>query len=135
MASDHRGNQLHAGKRTAQELGWGSVGFDDGAFSAGKLIDPWRNGAPLGNMSVWRNTGDERTSWRVAKHSVTPSTENIPSSGTDLGRGKETHGTSVGGRSVMGSTRTPRRAMIAAEAMNKRIDEGRDLKTGRPKKY
>lgn len=134
MASDHRGRDVHAGKRTAQEQGWGSVGFEDGAFSAGKLIDPWRNGAPLGNMSVWRNSENERTSWRVAKHEVTPSTENIPDTETDLGRGKEAHKTSSGGRAVIGTTRTPTRAMIAAEAMNKRIEEGRDLKTGRPKK-
>lgn len=135
MATDHRGRELHAGKRTAQEMGWSSLGFDSGAFSAGTLIDPWRGtGAPLGNMSAWRNEGDQPTNWRVTKHEETPSSVGISETPQDLGRGKYSTQTSTGGKAVFGKVRTPARAIIAAEAMNKRIEEGRDLKTGRPKK-
>ena len=139
MASDHRGRDLHAGKRTAQELGWDNSTFTDGAFAAGKGIDPWRGtGSLLGNMTVW-DEGNEYQSggamWAVTKHADTPSNANMPdSSYTDLGRGKRASKGDSGAKRVVGTTRTPARAIIAAEAMNKRIDEGRDLKTGRPKK-
>ena len=141
MASDHRGRGLHAGKRTAQEMGWAEpFTMDDiGRFQTHKPTDPWRgSGYPLGTLAAWRNTGDERTSWRVEQRDVTPSTANIPDPGTDLGRGKKVdqgwRSSGPEGRAVTGTTRTPARAMIAAESMKKRIDEGRDLKTGRPKK-
>lgn len=137
MASDHRGREVHAGKRTAQERGWNEPFTLDhsGLFQVHKPIDPWRgSGHPIGSLSAWRNSGDERAGWRVDKHTETPSTKNIPNMlGTDIGHGKELHRSSLGA-SIIGSARTPMRAMIAAEAMNKRIEEGRDLKTGRPKK-
>lgn len=51
----------------------------------------------------------------------------------DLGRGKGASNTSENTFEVTGTARTPVRAMIAAEAMRKRIAEGRDPKTGRPR--
>lgn len=60
----------------------------------------------------------------------------------DLGRGKwasykwddamEATGDYGGDLAMGGRMRTPGRAKIAAEAMTKRIEEGRNLKTGRP---
>lgn len=141
MATDHRGRGIHAGKRTAQEQGWEEPFTLDhnGRFQTYKATDPTGPaGFPIGTTAVWRNFGNERTTWRVEQNEATPSTANIPDPGTDLGRGKTVDqgwgSSGPGGRAVTGTTRTPARAIIAAEGMKKRIDEGRDLKTGRPKR-
>lgn len=128
MASDHRGRDLHAGKRTAQEMGdWsGAMSLTTGAIGLFKETG-------MDKMTVRRNlsTGG-RTDWYVSKYNAP--VEVVPEAGTDIGRSKRILDSTSGDAVVTGSTRTPARAIIAAEAMNKRIDEGRDLKTGRPKK-
>jgi hypothetical protein len=128
MASDHRGRELHAGKRTAQEMGdWsGAMSLTTGAVYLTKETG-------MDKMTVRRNPADgERTRWYVSKYNAP--VEVVPEAGTDVGRNKRIMDSSTGDAIVTGSTRTPARAIIAAEAMNKRIEEGRDLKTGRPKK-
>ena len=140
MANDHRGRDLHAGKRTAQEMGWkGHFATDDstGRFLAHKEVGKY------GKVIVGRYEEGDPTSWEVALPKIGDG-EGIPSSTdgpVDLGRGK-TAKTSYGNPRydnvdrgvVKGMASTPARAIIKAEAMKKRIDEGRDLKTGRPKK-
>lgn len=143
MATDHRGRALHAGKRTAQELGWSYMETSSGGYGAGAQMDPWRgSGYPMGNMSATNlidptltGTDEPRddSMWVVRKSEATPGVSDLPSTETDLGRGKTMRTGSTGGRIIVGKAKTPARAMIAAEAMNKRIEEGRDLKTGRPK--
>lgn len=138
MATDHRGRGLHAGKRTAQELGWSYIETESGGYGAGTRMDPWRGGgANMGGMSATNlidtdNPRDE-SMWVVNKSGETPGVSDLPRTETDLGRGKTMRESSTGGRVIVGTAKTPARAMIAAEAMNKRINEGRDLKTGRPK--
>lgn len=140
MAKDHRGRGLHAGKRTAQELGWSYMETSSGGYGAGTQMDPWRGrgGAPMGNMSATNlidtDTPRDDSMWVVNKSGSTPGVSNLPRTETDLGRGKTIREGSTGGRVIVGKAKTPARAMIAAESMNKRIEEGRDLKTGRPKK-
>jgi hypothetical protein len=131
MASDHRGRELHAGKRTAQEYGGWSGAMSPTTGSIGLFKEIGEIG--MDKMTVRRNlsTGG-RTDWYVSKFN--PPVEVVPEAETDIGRGKSILDSTSGDFVVTGSTRTPARAIIAAEAMNKRIDEGRDLKTGRPKK-
>jgi hypothetical protein len=141
MASDHRGRDLHAGKRTAQEMGW-KVPFapDDstGRFQAHKPVGKY------GRMLVNRYEEGDPTSWEVALPKIGDGSD-IPSGidgPVDLGRGKtaktsygsDRYANDVDRGVVKGTASTHARAMIKAEAMNKRIQEGRDLKTGRPKK-
>lgn len=168
MASDHRMRELHAGKRTAQEMGWDSAGRSTGLSfpsdisfiahkpsqneDADRLMvqrnpDVLPSGGGYTDRAKWskalRRTPGHRVFsqdyvWAVHTRTDNP---NLPESGSDLGRGKSTEdviysppNSAMNFRSTTGRASTPKRAMIAAEAMKKRIDEGRDLKTGRPKK-
>ena len=132
MASDHRGRDLHAGKRTAQELGW-STPVDAG--------DSYIKHSPNTTSEVWEVDG--KHVWAFDVDANTPEGMTIKKSGMgSLGMGKEASyyepRSYLKGVSptyvVTGKTRTATRGMIAAESMKKRIEEGRDLKTGRPKK-
>jgi len=126
MALDHRGRALHAGKRTAQEMGWDARGYVGGPFEANKNVTGWDP------MRVHHYTGEsENTSWSVSKYDDRSGV--LPESGTDIGNRKKVVTGPAGEGVVMGTARTPARAIIAAESMNKRIEEGRDLKTGKPK--
>lgn len=106
MANDHRGRPVHAGKRTNDALG---------------LTSSWHN-APHG-MGGWSVHGPAE---------LFAGTE--PSSGargigfdprSPMGDSGEPYGRAYG------VTRTPYRSEVAANAMAKRIEEGRDLRTGR----
>lgn len=132
MASDHRGRELHAGKRTAQERGW-STPIDPG--------DSYIKRSPISTSEVWEGNG--KYAWAYDVDANTPEGMTIKKGGMgSLGMGKGAY--SYEPRSylkgvkpsymVTGTTRTPARAIIAAEAMERRVAEGRDLKTGRPKK-
>ena len=144
MANDHRGRDVHAGKRTAQELDWrvsetSATNEDTGAFSAWKRPKYREDISDMKARDVPGKPGKYR--WAVER----PLRRGIPTDlggvGIDMGKGKKV--TSSWGNSrydeddtsiISGTVSTPTRAIIAAEAMNKRIAEGRDLKTGRPKK-
>ena len=160
MASDHRGRALHAGKRTAQEMGWTAIAGDrknpfpeDIYFHAGKTAerdeafgmyvnhqpDTLLGGGGYTDRDKWataltRKRNDMYSNdYTWAVHSQAP--EGMPDEEA-LGQGKTAYAIELQGkkyRSIVGRTSTPTRAMIAAEGMKKRIEEGRDLKTGRPK--
>lgn len=126
MASDHRGRDLHAGKRTIQDL----TEFGGGYLwnlefrSDDNNVEPARNA--LANSSVdWEERG---YTGFLGGHSYGYGS---------LGRGKSVrtdtyHHNDDKRVEVGGKVRTAARAEIAANAMQKRVDEGRDLKTGRP---
>lgn len=144
MASDHRGRGVHAGKRTNQEMakaadayarqsGWKPTPGGVTIYTKGR--SPWNAAGMVVhhyfdedlNNSIWQvNTKGE--SQPVTR------TDFLMNTQKDLGRGKKASGYEGSNALIVsGTTKTPRRAMIAAEAMKKRLDEGRDLKTGRPK--
>lgn len=157
MATDHRGRALHAGKRTNQEManaysksqGWHKSDYYD--EDLGNSVMHVKGSTPSGErIGLVVQPNEEGT------HTWTTQTEDAtnPVSDTDkekyaagwgsgsrmitsldLGRGKvsQSYFGSPNPRQTTGTAKTPMRAMIAAEAMKKRIEEGRDLKTGRPK--
>jgi len=144
MASDHRGNEVHAGKRTAQELGWrvsetSATNEATGEFSAWKRPQYKEDRSEMKARDVPGKSGKYR--WSVTRPLRSGIPTDLDGIGIDMGKGKKA--TSSWGNprydeeptsSVSGTVSTPARAMIAAEAMDKRIKEGRDLKTGRSKK-
>lgn len=145
MASDHRGRELHAGKRTHQEMessanayarqgGWGQYPVGGTIYAKGQ--SPWNTAGMVVQHGFDEDPND--TTWQVnAQGPTQPTTQprEVVSTRKDLGRGKKAVGYEGSDALVVsGPAKTPVRGMIAAEAMKKRIAEGRDLKTGRPKK-
>jgi len=145
MASDHRGRDLHAGKRTTQDMensanayarqsGWNQYPVGGTIYAKGQ--SPWNTAGMVVQHGFEEDPNE--TTWQVnAQGPTQPTTreKEVVSTRKDLGRGKRAVGYEGSDALVVsGTTKTPKRAMIAAESMKKRIDEGRDLKTGKPKK-
>ena len=133
MATDHRGRPLHAGKRTVQETqNWVSAPLDPDEPTTGGAIHT--TSTEDHDLEVYEYPGGKKSNWKVEASMG----YDYPAGFVDLGRGKSSlkyHGNGFSYSSLMevgGTTRTPKRAMIAAEAMSNRIKEGRNLKTGRP---
>lgn len=144
MASDHRGRALHAGKRTTQEMERSANAYarqnDWNQYPVGGTIyakgqSPWNTAGMVVQHGFDEDIND--STWQVNAEGPTAAVtrpREVVSTRADLGRGKRAFGYEGSNALVVsGTTKTPMRAMIAAEAMKKRIDEGRDLKTGRPK--
>jgi len=143
MASDHRGNPVHAGKRTRfdDQIEFSSTLEQSAPTQKGSYA--WRTSdGPTGfrgRRTVYgvvtrggyadqlvHQPENGKTSWSVTvpqHHGLDPETAQ--------GRYGVIKGDEI---TIMGKVSTPGRAAIAAQAMTNRINEGRDLKTGRPKK-
>lgn len=128
MATDHRGRGVHAGKRTYQT-------YDDGDRFTWSLDTP--------TLGEYTHRNVRNALYADTDRYETDQVGDMASGRGELGRNKwvadefvpgSSMSPSQGVVSVRGTVRTPERARIAAESMNKRINEGRNLKTGRPKK-
>lgn len=135
MASDHRGRELHAGKRTAQERGWRERSWTYNPLDTTNSGLMYTKGDMGRAMIVSPSVSSKGHTWTTQGDVPAGEYES-----GDLGKGKTSmvatrpYDSDTNFIQVRGTVRTPARALIAAEAMNKRIEEGRDLKTGRPKK-
>lgn len=148
MASDHRGRELHAGKRTsdamryAETQGWRGTSYTTEIRRYGETVK-----SPLSDSG--RASKDDPIKMRPTELSGSHFYSRMPDSkvgdvsisGQVSGRPEEERMKwevsatgSYGTAKHSDIVKTPLRAMIAAEAMKNRIKEGRDLKTGRPKK-
>lgn len=126
MATDHRGRDVHAGKRTVQEevSSWNNESRDYPGGGIPPYAGPSGTVPPEGypaysaeHNNMWMHVGgvDGRFHWSMGDYGQS----NVPAQGR----------TAV---SAYGSARTSYRAMVAAKAMSNRVREGRNLRTGRP---
>lgn len=127
MATDHRGRDVHAGKRTVQE----SVNWQDSPNAVSTNVGTSRTSAQHhgNNLMVDTYPNHEESNWLVTTGPVGDAEFDGRLFGNSRFGGFKFDNGELG---FEGRTRTPRRSMIAAESMSNRIKEGRNLRTGRP---
>ena len=127
MATDHRGRDVHAGKRTVQE----SINWQNSPNEVSTRVGTSRISAQhQGNdLEIHTLPNYEQSNWLVTNGPVDDWTRDERLFGNSRFGGIKLKN---GELAFEGRTRTLKRSMIAAEAMSNRIKEGRNLRTGRP---